>query len=305
VSLPLVAASADHLRTAIQHLFGAELLEQAAAQQCQRHYSQGSSSTASNDTTTSEVCESSAVSIYDKEADDYTQQAVGWLVSVANLSDCNDMATKLNQVATVQAIGTVYAVRIHVDSCDATYVQYEYGHTKNATAADSGNNDIVTREGSVTATAPTPNNDRVDLRRIAQFWKRLQENFRQRREKRQQRQQQRKEQKRERKQKQHDQRQKEKQQKRERKPKQQHKHKHQKKREPKDQKQEQQKQQEDQQQEKQQQSQSRTLTNTATVLRSPSIWLAAARTLVPERDRFQCLIRTESSVQTQTPSQSH
>jgi hypothetical protein len=56
----------------------------------------------------------------------------------------------------------------------------------------------------------------------------------------------------------------------------------------------------------QQQSQSRTLTNTTTVLRSPSVWLAAARTLAL-KDRFQCLIRTESSMrmQTQTPSQSH
>jgi hypothetical protein len=296
VSLPLMATSgADQLRITIQHLFGAELLSQAAEQQCQRHNRQSSSSStasAFNETTTSKMCEAAAVSIYDKEADHYTQQAAGWLVATATKQDVDAMAVTLNQVPTVEAMGTVYAVRIHVDSCDATYVQYEYAYAyANAT-------DVVKRDDSgVTVAAATPNDDsnsqsmvlrNIDdisnhrsngrhLRRIVQLWNRLQGTFRQRRAKRKQQKHQKK------------------QQKRERKKKQQHEHKRQHKREPKDQKQEQE-QQKEQEQQQQQQSQSRTLTNTTTVLRSPSVWLAAARTLVPGRDRFQCLIRTESSV---------
>jgi hypothetical protein len=82
-----------------------------------------------NDTTTSEVCEAAAVSIYDKEADYYTQQAVDGFVSVPTKQDADDMAAK-NQVAAVQATEPCM-VRIHVDSCDATHVQ----RIRNANAA--------------------------------------------------------------------------------------------------------------------------------------------------------------------------
>jgi uncharacterized protein YdaU (DUF1376 family) len=189
-------------------------------------------------------------------------------VSVPTKPDVDAMAAKLNQVATVQAMGTVYAVRIHVDSCDATYVQYDSrddGVTASAvTPNDDNNHSMVLRD--VDDISHHRSNEIVQrhFRSIMQFWSRLQGKFHQLRQRcgkrRQQQQQQQKQ-----------------------------------KREPKDKKQE--------QQEQLQQSQSRTLTNTTTVLRSPSVWLAAARTLVPGRDRFQCLIRTESSVQMQAPYQ--
>jgi hypothetical protein len=268
MSLPLVAGSADLLRTAIQHLFGAELLERAAEQQCQRNnYGQGQGQGSSSSSTT--LCEAAAVSIYDKEADFYTRQAVGWLVSVPTKPDVDAMAAKLNQVATVQAMGTVYAVRIHVDSCDATYVQYDSrddGLTSASATSpnDDNNHSMVLRDVDDISDHRSNGIVKRHFRSIVQFWSRLQGTFRQLRQRcgkrRQQQQQQQKQ-----------------------------------KREPKDKKQE--------QQEQLQQSQSRTLTNTTTVLRSPSVWLAAARTLVPGRDRFQCLIRTESSVQMQAPYQ--
>jgi propanediol utilization protein len=83
------------------------------------------------------VCEAAAVSIYDKEADYYTQQAVDGFVSVPTKQDADDML--LNQVAVRQRN---CMVRIHVDSCDATHVQNEYANAN--AAADSGNQDIVT-----------------------------------------------------------------------------------------------------------------------------------------------------------------
>jgi uncharacterized membrane-anchored protein YhcB (DUF1043 family) len=275
--LPSALVPVDQLRTAIQHLFGAEQLEQAAAQQCQRRYgSTASTSTStSNNDTESELCETAAVSVYDKEAD-YNLQATGWLVATPSRSDADAMAAKLNQVELVQAIGTVYAVRVHVDSCDATYVQYAYA------AADSGSGIV-----NYSAAAQDDNNNRMVRRnvddissnnrshgvvqrhfcRIVQFWKRLRQGFRQLRKRLGKRQQQKPQPQQQKQQTQHQQ--------------------HKQKREPK---------QEEQQNQKQY---SRTSSNTTTVLRSPSLWLVAARTLVPGRDRFQCLIRTESSVQTQ------
>lgn len=267
-SLPRVTA--EKLRTAIQLHFGAEPLEQAAAQQCERHNSHGSSTSNSTTESDSEVCESAAVSIYDKEATEYIDvlQAVGWLVSVPSKHDVEAMAAKLNQVATVQDMGTVYAVRIHVDSCDATYVQYTYVYEAPSDSVARVASDDDKNHGMVNVNDSNTNIRsngivRRHIRRIVQFWKRL------RRGKGKRQQQQKEERKEQETQQQH-----ERQQKREHK--------------------------EQQQQEQQQYKwHSRTLTNTTTVLRSPSLWLAAARTLAPGRDRFQCLIRTESTVHTQ------
>jgi hypothetical protein len=269
-------SAAEHLLEALQGHFGMKQLHLAATEQCRRRNDIRQKQQQPGDTDIQEEqeqCEAAAVAIYDKEAD-YALTATGFLVQADTLQDAAAMADTLNNNAAhasnhqtypgLARAGVVYAVRIHPDSCDARYVQYEQAVS---------NNDAATNNMDVAVAGIAADIDAADIDgsgknnkgpRIVKFARRL---FQQYVRQPPQHQQQLQEQQRQELQLQRQQ------------------------------------EQQIQQRRENKQRRARAVIQTTTVLRSPSVWLAAAWTLVPASDRFQCVIRTESSVRVRPQQQ--